>query len=67
MKALKKDPIHKKIMATRDDYVNNDMFDPDEAMAAAVDNRKFLLKRLLEDQGRFSRSDDDQLIDVLFI
>ena len=65
MKALKKDPIHKKIMATRDDYVNNDMFDPDEAMAAAVDNRKFLLKRLLEDQGRFR--DDDQLIDVLFI
>ena len=67
MKALKKDPIHKNIMATRDDYVNNDMFDPDKAMAAAVDNRKFLLKRLLEDQGRFSRSDDDQLIDVLFI
>ena len=30
MKALKKDPIHKKIMATRDDYVNNIMFDPDE-------------------------------------
>ena len=32
MKALKKDPIHKKIMATRDDYVNNNMFDPDEAI-----------------------------------
>ena len=53
MKALKKDPIHKKIMATRDDYVNNDVFDQDEAMAAAVDKRKFLLKRLLEGQGRF--------------
>ena len=53
MKALKKDPIHKKIIAKRDDYVNNDMFDPDEAIAAAVDKRKFLLKRLLEDQGRF--------------
>ena len=38
---------------TRDDYVNNDMFDQDEAIAAAVDKRKFLLKRLLEDQGRF--------------
>ena len=35
MKALKKYPIHKKIMATRDDYVNNNMFDPDEAIAAA--------------------------------
>ena len=53
MKALKKDPIHKKIMATRDDYVNNNMFDPDEAIAAAVKKRKFLLKRRLEAQGRF--------------
>ena len=34
-------------------YLDNDMFDPDEAMVAAVDKRKFLLKRLLEDQGRF--------------
>ena len=40
-------------MVTRDDYVNSDMFDPDEALAAAVDKRKFLLKRLLEDRGRF--------------
>ena len=46
-KTLKKDSIHKKIMATRDDYVNNDMSDRDEA--AAVKKRKFLLKRLLED------------------
>ena len=41
MKALRRDPIH------------NDMFDQDEAIAAAVDKRKFLLKRLLEDQRRF--------------
>ena len=53
MKALKKNPIHKKSMATRDDYVNNNMLDPDEAIAAAVKKRKFLLKRLLEGQGRF--------------
>ena len=53
MKASRKDPTHKKIMATRDDYVNNDMFDQDEAISAAVEKRKFLLKRLLEDQGRF--------------
>ena len=53
MKALKKDLIHKKIMATQEDYVNNNMFDPDEAIVAAVKKRKFLLKRLLEDQGRF--------------
>ena len=53
MKALKKDPIHIKIMATRDDYLDNDMFDQGEAIAAAVKKRKFLLKRLLEGQGRF--------------
>ena len=53
MKALKRDLIHKKIMVTRDDCVNNNMFDSDEAIAAAVKKRKFLLKRLLEGQGRF--------------
>ena len=39
MKSLKKGLIciHKKIMATRDDYMNNNMFDPDEAIAAAID------------------------------
>ena len=40
-------------MATRHEYVNNNMFDPDEAIAAAVKERKFLLRRLLEGQGRF--------------
>ena len=56
MKALKKDPIHKKIMATRDDYVNNDIFDPDEAVAAAVDKRTFLLQRLYGRSRTFSRT-----------
>ena len=41
MKALKKDPIHKRIIATRYDYVNNNMFDPDEAIAAAVKRERF--------------------------
>ena len=36
------------------------MFDPDEAIVAAIDKRKFLLKHFLQDQGRFSSSDDDQ-------
>ena len=40
-------------MATRDDYVNNNRFDEDEAIAVAVKKRKFLLKRLLEGLGRF--------------
>ena len=28
------------------DYLNNNMFDPDEAIVATVDKRKFLLKRM---------------------
>ena len=36
------------------------MFDPDEAIVPAIDKRKFLLKQLLQDQGRFSSSEDDQ-------
>ena len=37
-------------------YVDNDIFDSDEAIAAAIDMRKFLLKRLLEDRGRLPTS-----------
>ena len=55
--ALKKDPVHKKIMETKEAFVKEDSFDPDEALEAAVDKRKFLLKRLLEDQGHFSDSE----------
>ena len=57
--SIEKKTIHKKIMAAQDDYVDNDMFDPDEAIAAALDKRKFqnLLKPLLEDQERFPISD----------
>ena len=40
--------------------MNNDMFDSDKAIAAAVDKKKHLLKRLLEDQERFLSSNDDQ-------
>ena len=43
-------PVFQKELA---DYVNNDMFDENEAIAAAVDKRKFMLKRLLEDERRF--------------
>jgi hypothetical protein len=53
MKALKNDPLHRKIMETKETFANDDSFDPDEALSAAIDKRKFLLKRLLEDQGRF--------------
>ena len=58
MKALKNDPVHRKIMETKETFANEDSFDSDEALSAAVDKRKFLLKKLLEDQGRFSDSDE---------
>ena len=49
MRQLKKDPVHKKIMHTKDALVENDDFDPEEALEAAVDKRKFLIRRLLKD------------------
>ena len=46
IRQLKRDPIHKKIMETRDVFVNDDNFDHREALEAAIDKRKFLLKSL---------------------
>ena len=46
MQQLKKDPIDQKIMQTRDVFVDCNDFDSDETMEAAVDKRKFLIKRL---------------------
>ena len=46
---LKKGPVHKQIMKTKDAFVNDDNFDPEEALEAAVDKRKFLMKRLFGD------------------
>ena len=37
---LKKDQVHKKIMQTKDTFVNDDDFDPEEAMEAAVNKKK---------------------------
>ena len=56
---LKKDPVHKKIMQTKNALVNNDDFDPEEAMEAAVNNRKFLIKKRLKDYS-FTEDNDDE-------
>ena len=48
MRKLKKNPVHKQIMDTRDRFLEHDGFHPDEALTASVEKRKFLLKRLLE-------------------
>ena len=59
MKQLKKDSVHKKIMHTKDALVENDDFDPEEALEAAVDMRKFLIKRLLKGHNFDEENDDD--------
>ena len=59
MKQLKKDSVHKKIMHTEDALVENDDFDPEEALEAAVDKRKFLIKRLLKGHNFDEENDDD--------
>ena len=46
---MKKDPIHKQIMTTKDAFVNDDNFDLKEALEAAIDKRKFLIKRFFSD------------------
>ena len=46
-------------MQTRDAFMDSDDFDPEEAMEAAVDKRKFLIKRLLRDYNFTEDSDDE--------
>ena len=57
---IQKDPVHKKIMQTKDALVNNDHFDPEEAMEAAVNKRKFLTERHLKDYSFTEGSDDEE-------
>ena len=59
MRQLKKDPVHKKIMHTKDALVENDDFDPEEALEAAVDKRKFFIRRLLKRYDFDEENDDD--------
>ena len=59
MRQLKKDPVHKKIMHTKDALVENDDFDPEEALEAAVDKRKFLIRRFLKRYDFDEENDDD--------
>ena len=53
---MKKDAIHKQIMKTKNAFVNDENFDPEEALEAAVDKRKFLMKRLFAGDTRSQNS-----------
>ena len=59
MSEMKRDPVHRKIVKTKDAFVDEDEFDLDEALAAAVSKRKFLLERMLEGRQHFSDEEDD--------
>ena len=56
---MKRDPAHRKIMKIKDAFVDEDDFDPDEALTAAIKKGKFLLERLLEDRQYFPASNED--------
>ena len=58
MAQLKNDPIQRKIMQTKNALMKSDDFDPEEAMEAAIDKRKFLIRRLLKDYS-FTKENDD--------
>ena len=56
---LKKDPVRKEIMQTKDALLNDDNFYPEKAMEAAVNTRTFLIKRRLKDYSFVDDSDDE--------
>jgi len=45
---LKKEPIYKKIVETKDNFVDNEDYDWEEAMESAINKRKYLLKGFFE-------------------
>ena len=47
-------------MQTKNTIVSDDDFDPEEAMEAAVNKRKFLIKRRLKDCSFTEDSDDEE-------
>ena len=47
-------------MQTKDAFVNDDDFDPEEAMEAAVNKRKFLINRRLKGYNFTEDSDDEE-------
>ena len=63
MRQLRKNRVHRKVMNKRDEFINSDDFDHDEALEAAVDKKKFLLKRLLKDNTFIEGENADNDVD----
>ena len=53
--------MHKKIMQTKDAFVNDEDFNPEKAMEAAVNKRKFLINRHLKGYNFTEDSDDEKV------
>ena len=54
------DPVHKKIIQTEYALVNDGDFDQEESLEAAVNRRKILIKKSLNDYSFTVDSDDDE-------
>lgn len=52
MRALKNSRMHRKIMQTRDAFLNEDGFNQEEALGPAIDKRKFRLTVVIQILGK---------------
>ena len=60
MNEMKRDPVHRKIMQTKREFIDNDGFDQQEALEAAIDKRKFLIRRHLKDYDIFEQDEENE-------
>ena len=60
IRQLRKDPIHKQVMETKQTFMNNDKFETEEATEAAVHKRKYLLKKIFEGVDGFADSGNEE-------
>ena len=60
MRELRKDPIHKKVMDTKQRFIDEDGFGGEEALEAAVQKRKFLLNKMFEEDDVYDDSDSEE-------
>jgi len=59
MHEMKKDPVHRKIMQTKREFIDNDDFGTQEALEAAIDKRKFLIKKHLKNYDIFENDGEN--------
>ena len=57
---MERDPVHKKVMQTKREFMENDDFDPQEALEAAIDKRKFLIRKHLKEYDIFDEEENDE-------